>query len=120
MTFLFYAIALSMFLLQIGSIIAVPDLPLMFFIALYFLVYKEFLKSASLRNTLLLGLVIACMLYSKYHGILIVFFTLLSNLALFRKWQTYLAAAIAAALCFLPHGFWQLSSWTAFRGLSSF
>jgi Dolichyl-phosphate-mannose-protein mannosyltransferase len=105
---LFYSIAMSMFLLQIGSIIAVPDLPLMFFIALYFLVFKEFLKSASLRNTLLLGLVIACMLYSKYHGILIVFFTLLSNLALLRKWQTYLAAVVAAA-CFLPHGFWQLS-----------
>ena len=105
---LFYAIALSMFLLQIGSVIAVPDLPLMFFIALYFLVYKEFLKAASLRNTILLGLVIACMLYSKYHGILIVFFTLLSNLALLRKWQTYLAAVVAA-VCFLPHGFWQLS-----------
>jgi Dolichyl-phosphate-mannose-protein mannosyltransferase len=105
---LFYSIALSMFLLQIGSVLAVPDLPLMFFIALYFLVYKEFLKSASLPNTILLGLVIEFMLYSKYHGILIVFFTLLSNLALLRKWQTYLAA-IVAALFFLPHGFWQLS-----------
>ncbi|HEX5667839.1 MAG TPA: glycosyltransferase family 39 protein, partial [Chitinophagaceae bacterium] len=79
---LFYSIALSMFLLQIGSVIAVPDLPLMFFIALYFLIYKAFIKTASLRNTILLGLVIACMLYSKYHGILIVFFTLLSNLVL--------------------------------------
>jgi len=105
---LFYAIALSMFLLQIGSVIAVPDLPLMFFIALYFLVYKEFIKASTFLNAVLLGLVIACMLYSKYHGILIVLFTLLSNLALLRKWQTYLAA-IVAAVCFLPHGFWQLS-----------
>jgi 4-amino-4-deoxy-L-arabinose transferase-like glycosyltransferase len=105
---LFYSIAASIFLLQIGSIIAVPDLPLMFFIALYFLVYKEFLKNATLRNTLLLGLVIACMLYSKYHGILVVFLTLLSNLKLFRQWQTYLAATVAAIL-FLPHGLWQIS-----------
>ncbi|HLO82722.1 MAG TPA: glycosyltransferase family 39 protein [Chitinophagaceae bacterium] len=105
---LFYTIAASMFLLQIGSILAVPDLPLMFFIALYFVVYREFLKKATVRNSMLLGLVIACMLYSKYHGILIVFFTLISNLKLFRQWQTYLSAAVAAIL-FLPHGFWQIS-----------
>jgi 4-amino-4-deoxy-L-arabinose transferase-like glycosyltransferase len=103
---LFYAIASSMFILQIGGIIAVPDLPLMFFTALYFLVYKKFLQTQNLLNSLLLGLVIALMLYSKYHGILIVFFTLLSNPKLFLRWQTYVAAIFAIAL-FAPHILWQ-------------
>ena len=103
---LFYAIALSMGLLQIGGIIAVPDLPLLFFVALFFLAYKKFTTSPSILNTILLGLIVALMFYSKYHGILIVFFTLLSNIKLFTRWQTYTAGLIALIL-FFPHLFWQ-------------
>ena len=103
---LFYALALSMGLLQIGGIISVPDLPLLFFVALFFLAYKKFTISASIWNTVLLGLIVALMFYSKYHGVLIVFFTLLSNLKLFTRWQTYLAGLIAILL-FSPHLYWQ-------------
>jgi 4-amino-4-deoxy-L-arabinose transferase-like glycosyltransferase len=103
---LFYLIAASMFLLQIGSIIAVPDLPLMFFIALFFLVYQRFLARADLLTTITLGIIISAMLYSKYHAVLIIFFTLLSNLRLLLKWQTWLAALIGLAL-FMPHIWWQ-------------
>jgi len=103
---LFYSLAASLFLLQVGSIIAVPDLPLMFFIALFFTIYRNFLTEASLKNGLFLGLAMACMLYSKYHGILIIFFTLLSNLKLIRQWQAWLAAVVGTAL-FFPHLVWQ-------------
>ncbi|MGL6269113.1 MAG: ArnT family glycosyltransferase, partial [Chitinophagaceae bacterium] len=103
---LFYTIALSMGLLQIGGIIAVPDLPLLFFVALFFLAYKKFTIAPSIWNTVLLGLIVALMFYSKYHGILIVFFTLISNLKLFTRWQTYLAGLIALIL-FFPHLYWQ-------------
>jgi hypothetical protein len=105
---LFFTIAASIFLLQIGSILAVPDLPLMFFIALYFTVLKKFMAGPNWKNSLLLGLVMACMLYSKYHAVLIIFFTLVANPALLRKWQSYFAAAIAFAL-FLPHIRWQIA-----------
>jgi hypothetical protein len=105
---LFYAIAASMFVLQVGGIITVPDLPLMFFTGLYFMVYKRFIAQPGASIAALLGLVIALMLYSKYHGILIVFFTLLSNLRLLRMWQTWLAA-IVAGLLFAPHILWQFS-----------
>jgi hypothetical protein len=103
---LFYAIALSMGLLQIGGIIAVPDLPLLFFVSLFFLSYKKFTISPSILNTLLLGVIVALMFYSKYHGILIVFFTLISNLKLFTRWQTYLAGLVSLIL-FFPHLYWQ-------------
>lgn len=105
---LFYAIAASMFVLHVGGIITVPDLPLLFFTGLFFLVYKRFLATFSLLHTVLLGLVMALMLYSKYHGILIIFFTLLSNLRLLTRWQTWLAALICAGL-FLPHLWWQFT-----------
>jgi len=103
---LFYAIVLSMGLMQIGGIIAVPDIPLMFFVVLFFLAYRRFLEQQGAMETILVGLTIAGMLYSKYHGILIVFFTLISNIRLFTKWQTYVAGILALAL-FSPHLFWQ-------------
>ena len=103
---LFYLIAASMFLLQIGSIIAVPDLPLMFFVAMFFLIYRQFLQKPDLLTTITLGIIISAMLYSKYHAVLIIFFTVLSNPRLFLKWQTWLAASIAIAL-FMPHIWWQ-------------
>ena len=103
---LFYAIAASMFVLQVGGIITVPDLPLLFFTGLFFLIYKRFIATFSLFHTAALGIIMALMLYSKYHGILIIFFTLLSNLRLLTRWQTWVAAVICALL-FLPHLWWQ-------------
>jgi len=104
--FLFYAIAGSVAVAQIGGIIAVPDIPLMLFVALFFLLYRKFIKETNFFNTVLLGISIALMLYSKYHGVLIVFFTLLSNPKLFLKYQTWLAGIIALLL-FAPHLYWQ-------------
>ncbi|MEI9809258.1 MAG: hypothetical protein WDO16_16105 [Bacteroidota bacterium] len=72
--FLFYAIALSVAVLQISGFVAVPDIPLIFFTALFFLLYKKFIGDYSLLNTFLLGLCIALLLYSKYHAVLIVSF----------------------------------------------
>ena len=104
--FLFYAICGSIAVAQIGGIIAVPDLPLLFFVALYFLLFKRFMHNMKPLSAVWLGIAIALMLYSKYHGVLIVFFTLLSNPKLLVKYQTWLAAAVAVIL-FLPHIHWQ-------------
>jgi hypothetical protein len=104
--FLFYAICGSLALAQVGGMLAVPDAPLMFFIALFFFVYKRFVANMSLANTLLIGLVIALMFYTKYHALLIVLFTILSNLKLFRHWQSYVAI-LFTLLLFIPHIYWQ-------------
>jgi 4-amino-4-deoxy-L-arabinose transferase-like glycosyltransferase len=46
------------------------------------------------------------MLYSKYHGILVVAFTVLSNLRLLRSSKFWLSMLLALVL-FLPHLGWQ-------------
>ena len=113
--FLFYAIVLSIAVLQVSGFAAVPDIPLIFFTALFFWLYKRFMGNCSLLNTFLLGLSVALLLYSKYHAVLIVFFTLLSNIKLFTKYQTYLAGSIALLL-FVPHLWWQYQhNWVSFR-----
>lgn len=112
---LFYAIALSIAVLQISGFVAVPDIPLIFFTALFFWFYKRFLNNNGLLNAILLGTSIALLFYSKYHAVLIVLFTLLSNLRLLRKPQTYVAALVALAL-FAPHLWWQYEhDWVSFR-----
>lgn len=113
--FLFYTLCAVLAVLQLSGFMAVPDLPLLFFTALFFFVYKQFLQQGSLRNALLLALVMAGLLYSKYHAVLIIFFTLVSNLSLLRKWQTWVAA-LGALVLFVPHLWWQYEhDWISFR-----
>ncbi len=112
---LFYAIALSIAVIQVTGFIAAPDIPLIFFTALFFLCYKRFVENFSLANTILLGIAVALLFYSKYHAVPIVLFTLLSNIKLFRKYQTYIAGIIALLL-FAPHLWWQYQhDWISFR-----
>lgn len=112
---LFYAIALSMAVIQVTGFVAVPDIPLIFFTALFFLCYKRFTGNSSIANTFLLGISVALLFYSKYHAVLIVLFVLLSNFKLFTKYQTYIAGIIALSL-FAPHLWWQYQhNWVSFR-----
>jgi hypothetical protein len=90
----------------VGGIIAVPDIPLLFFVVLFFLAYRKFLDKQGWSATFALAFTIGGMLYSKYHGILIVFFTLISNISLLKKWQTWVTGIIALAI-FSPHLYWQ-------------
>lgn len=103
---LFYAICASMAIAQIGGILAVPDAPLMFFIALFFLAYRRLVNNMNLANSVLLGLIIALMFYTKYHALLVVLFTALSNPKLFRHYHAYVACLVALLL-FMPHLIWQ-------------
>ncbi|PJJ83959.1 ArnT family glycosyltransferase [Mucilaginibacter auburnensis] len=97
----------SSIFLNLYSFLAIPDTPMLFFAALFFYTYRNYLKEDNVVNAVVLGLVTALLLYSKYHGILIVFFTLLSNFQLFLKRSFYIVF-ITALLLYLPHINWQI------------
>ena len=103
---LFYSIAVSIAVLQLGGIIAVPDVPLLFFTALFFHAYKKFLRNNSILNCMYVALCVALLLYSKYHGLLVIVLTILSNLKLLLNPRAYLVILIALIL-FSPHIYWQ-------------
>lgn len=111
---LFYAIVLNIAVLQIGSIIAFPDIPLLFFTALFFWTYKAFTEKQNLINALSLSIVIALLLYSKYHGLLIIMVTLISNLKILKNQLTWLMIGLSF-LFYTPHILWQIE-----HGLPSF
>ena len=104
---LFYAIVLNIAILQIGGIIAVPDIPLLFFTALFFWVYKKYSEQINWMNAVWLSITVALLLYSKYHGLLIILATLLSNFKLLKQPATWLVIVLSI-LFFMPHVLWQL------------
>ena len=113
--FLFYTIVLSIGVLQITGFLAVPDTPLLFFTATFFYVYRRFIQKIDWQNALLLGTAISLLFYTKYHGLLIVLFTVLSNIKMLTRWQTWLAAFLVLIL-YSPHLLWQLQhDWVSFR-----
>jgi hypothetical protein len=103
---LFLAAIFSIVGLNILGFLALPDSPLLLFTVLFFITYKRFLQKESSLNSLLLGLTMVAMLYSKYHGIIIIFFTVISNLRLLKSRMFWLAAMLGILL-FIPHLIWQ-------------
>lgn len=98
---------LSSLFLNLYSFLAIPDTPLLFFGVLFFYCYRKYLSNDTIVNAVLLGLVTALLLYSKYHGILIVGFTLISNLQLLRRRSFYLIVGVAIIL-YAPHIYWEV------------
>ena len=106
---LFFMIAVLLPVCNIYGFISTPDAPLILFSAILFLVYKRFLKDESWQNTLYLGISFAALMYSKYHGGLLIFLIILSNPVLLKKIKFYIAAFLSLLL-FFPHLLWQYSN----------
>jgi len=103
---LFILLFSSIVLFHVYGFITTPDAPLGFFIILFFYIYRRYQREDQLKWAVLLALVIAGLLYSKYHALLILFFTVISNLKLLGRW-TFWLIVIGAALLFAPHIWWQ-------------
>ena len=110
----FLLVAASMPMFCAYGFLTTPDAPLLFFAALFYYAYRRYLsqesrvKSQEMGNTLLLGISMAGMLYSKYMAVLVIGFAVLANPRLLRDGKAWLAVGIAALLM-LPHLWWQYS-----------
>jgi hypothetical protein len=107
--FVFGILAAIFPVLNIFGFIATPDSPLLLFSALFLLIYKRFSQEESIRNTLLLGLVMAALVYSKYHGALLIILVIVSNFRLLKSPRFWLASLLAL-LIFSPHIYWQYAN----------
>lgn len=106
---LFALLLFSVFPFFLFGFIALPDSPMLFSVALFFYAYQQFLKEESWKWTLILAAVMAFMLYTKYMGVLIILFTLASNINLLKsKW--FWMASIIGAMLFVPHLYWQYAN----------
>ncbi len=106
---LFFLLVISVFFLNVYGFITTPDTPLLLFVALFLFAYKQFLHVENWKNTLFMGFTMAGMLYSKYHGILVILFVVLSNLSLLKNKKFWLAGGFGFLL-FFPHLYWQYAN----------
>lgn len=99
---LFFSFPLASF----TGLLALPDIPLLFMTAVYCLLLKKYLEKDDLKTSSMLGLSIALLFYAKYHGVLLIFFTILAIPKLLLRKSFYLVAAVAL-ITFFPHMWWQ-------------
>lgn len=104
-TSLFFVLFFSMTLLHAYGFLTLPDTPLLFFTSLFLLVYKKFIEKPNLIISLLLGLVMAGLMYSKYHAVLVILFVILSNLRLVQNKYAWFSVFIAIVV-YSPHLHW--------------
>ena len=103
---LFIVLVSSILLFHVYGFITAPDAPLLLFGILFLYVYQRYLSEDKVKWVILLSIVIAGLLYSKYHGVLILLFTILSNFKLLRR-PSFWGIVALSALLFAPHIFWQ-------------
>jgi hypothetical protein len=106
---LFMMLVVILPVFNIYGFLATPDTPLLLFSALFLLAYKRILNNENWQNTLCLGISMAALMYSKYHGLLLIILVIISNLKLLKSPRFY-AASILAVILFLPHVFWQFTN----------
>ncbi|MBO3698438.1 glycosyltransferase family 39 protein [Roseivirga sp. E12] len=99
-------IFVAMLSVHVGSYMVKTDVPLILGVALFYYFYKQYLKEDSLKTVAFLALSIALILMSKHHGILVVFFTVLSNVKLLTR-KTFWMTVVFTVLLMLPHTYWQ-------------
>ncbi|MBN2863219.1 MAG: glycosyltransferase family 39 protein [Bacteroidales bacterium] len=106
---IFFIVAASISLFSFYGVLTAPDAPLLFFTALFLLAYKRFIKSPDWIVVVLLSVSMAGMIYSKYQAILVIGFTILSNLKLLRSFRFWLAG-ISGLIILFPHFHWQITN----------
>ena len=110
---LFVVVSAATLMLQLYGFIAVPDGPLMFTTALFLLTFKWFSENRR-RAWLWMGIAMALMAYSKYHGALVVLFALAANPRQLLRPALYSSGAVALLLL-VPHFVWQYEhDWASF------
>jgi len=105
-SWLFLLLFLSTALLNVYGFITTPDTPLLFFFALFLWSYKLYLNKKSTLVYFVLSIAITGMMYSKYQGVLVIFFIFLSNWKLVKDYKIWLVC-FGALILYMPHIYWQ-------------
>lgn len=103
---LFILIFSSTLVFQAFGFLSTPDAPLLFFCILYLFSLKKFLEENSYLSSFLLAISFAGLVYSKYHGILVILFTLAPILHAYWKNPKFYLAVFLSLTLYSPHIIW--------------
>lgn len=101
----FFLLLFAMPLLNAYGFFNLPDTPLLFFTAALLWTYQQFLKERSFGLSLLMGILMAGLMYSKYQAALVIVLIFLSNPRLALDRYAWIAL-LTGILCYIPHLNW--------------
>ena len=101
----FIVLVFSMTLLNAYGFFSLPDTPLLFFTALLLWLLRLFYQRETWGLSMAIGLVMAALMYSKYHAVLVIVGALLGNTALLKSKKAWAAVGVSL-LVFAPHLYW--------------
>lgn len=101
-----FLVILILPMFHVYSFIATPDVVLFFSAILFYSAFVLVKQRGRLLDWLWWGITMALLMYSKYHGILIIGFVILSDFRLLRNPNFYLSVVISLSVYF-PHLYWQ-------------
>lgn len=104
----FWVLMGSVLVFSMFGWITTPDAPLLFFTVFYLFSLKQFIQKESVLSMVLLSIALAGLMYSKYHGILVIVFTLLPMLWNVWKRPKFYGAVLLSLLLYSPHLYWLL------------
>jgi hypothetical protein len=111
---LFLFMVVGLLAVHAGSFLIKTDVPLLFFEVLFFWFYKRYVERERWQEAVGISVAIAGMMLSKYHGVLIVLFTVLSYPRLLLK-PSFWGIVILSLLLLSPHIYWlYLNDWSSF------
>lgn len=102
----FYLTLLSVGAFHFLGYLALPDMPLLFFTALFLYLYRLYLYKCTWPVMILLAITTTLLLLSKYHGILVIGFTILAYPKILLRPGLWFIAVLSTAM-FAPHIWWQ-------------
>lgn len=103
---LFVCVVSSLLVMQTFGVLATPDAPLLFFTILYLYFLKGFLEKEKWVSVLGLAVCMACLMYSKYHGLLVIAFTLIPIVYVLRKKPKFYWVIFLSLILYVPHLIW--------------
>ena len=106
---LFFTLVCSIVLFNIYGFITTPDASLILFSSLFLLVYQRYIEQNTWPKAILMGILMALMIYSKYHAFLLLGLIVLSNLKLLKDGKFWAACILTLALL-TPHILWQVNN----------
>jgi len=106
---LFVSLVSGILIFHAYGFIMVPDGPLLATSIFYFWALDKYLDSDKIKYILILALSIALMLYSKYHGFLMLLFTIIAVPKLLTR-KSFWLVTLFSIILFLPHIIWQINN----------
>lgn len=104
---LYFLLVLSLLVFQVLGFFAVPDTLLLLLAVVFYTAIKRFVETPSVGYAIALGLVSALLLYTKYHGAVLIAGSFIFLVFRHGKKGVLYVWPVTAVLFFLPHLWWQ-------------